>query len=92
MWTVSASGIEKHLSAYAVWFILGVRVFPDKLWRVFYGGILFGSAIEILQWPLAWRTFNMVDVAGNVAGLLLGVIFIASLKMAGFWQSGRYIK
>ncbi len=87
---LSTSGFEKHLAAYAVWIVLAARVFPRRLWTVFLSGILFGWCVEVLQWPIAWRTFNVMDVFGNIAGLMVGTVFVIGARRVAPWFNVYY--
>ena len=48
------------------------------VWRflvLLLAGIVYAALCELVQLPLAYRTFNVNDMIGNVAGVVAGVVF-----------------
>ncbi len=43
-------------------------------WLVITGGIILASCCEWIQFWLPYRSYNINDLAGNIAGVLLGFI------------------
>ena len=70
------SGGDKiaHLLAYAVlmfWFMQIFTASPSRL-VIATGLLLLGVGLEIVQVVLPFRTFELLDVASNAAGIGLG--------------------
>lgn len=63
-----------HLALFLVWGILWLRVAPERLGAVLAGGVGFAFASEGWQTLLPFdRAGDLLDVAADVAGLLLGL-------------------
>ncbi len=63
-----------HLAAYGtlmVWFAL---LYPARRTRIACAGafVALGVALEFVQGALGYRTFDVLDMAANTAGVLLG--------------------
>jgi len=75
---ITDSGMEKHLIAYFIAALLFYCVYrrDDIIFILLSGFILFlyGMVLEVMQFFLPYRTFNIIDVAANVSGIILFVV------------------
>jgi len=75
---ITESGMEKHLIAYFIVALFCYYAFRrDHIVHIFLSGgyIFFYSLIlEVLQFFLLYRTFNLIDIAANVSGIILFVV------------------
>ncbi|MDX1516501.1 MAG: VanZ family protein [Woeseiaceae bacterium] len=60
----------------AVWFSGQYR--PRSYWRIAVGLLLFGVLIEGLQGLVGYRTASWLDLAADVAGILIGLTIAAT--------------
>lgn len=74
-----------HLLAYCVlticfsYALLSVASWSMS-WRLgitFFGLIALGFSLEVMQWFLAARTFDVVDLVANGLGILLGLVLFS---------------
>jgi VanZ family protein len=67
-------GWLRHGLAYAWLGFLAVGSLPQgvKPLLAVSGVILFGVLIEVIQYFLPWRTFDVDDIAANIVGAFLG--------------------
>ena len=74
-----------HALAYAVLCVLAVRAFGLRPWRhvlaAALGALLLGFAVECIQ-PFTGRTFDLIDMAANSAGVAFGLAAIALARSA----------
>ncbi len=71
---VTPNGMVMHVLAYGVWMGVAALAFPDRLWRMALLGLALGAILELIQWPLPYRTFNPVDLAANTVGIGVGMM------------------
>ncbi len=65
------TGFIVHAAAYFVLFGLGVAAYPSALMRLIAGVVLYGVVCEVIQLYIPYRSFNPVDIAANVLGMVL---------------------
>jgi len=71
------SGFFLHVFGYFVLSALACQVFREhNIWFVLSGIIILGGILEIIQYALPTRTFNIYDLLANLAGVLVVVIKI----------------
>lgn len=61
----------QHALAFLLLGGLGFWAYPDFVFRVLAGLLLYGGVIELVQGALAWRTGDLQDWGGDVVGLCL---------------------
>lgn len=52
-----------------------------KAWQWFAVGVLFAVGMELLQYFLSYRSFNVKDIAANFTGMLLGTLLYLCFKI-----------
>ncbi|WP_435319481.1 VanZ family protein [Haloarchaeobius sp. TZWSO28] len=66
-----------HALGYATLAVLVARAVRPRMLRsgllVVAGVALFGFGVEVVQWPLPFRTFSLADAAVNGLGAMVGV-------------------
>jgi len=73
---LTKSGFFQHLLAYCGLSALACLAFEKKsIWLHFMAFVLLGSFLELVQFYLPYRTFNIFDIAANLVGVALGMIF-----------------
>ena len=76
---LTRSGFFQHVFGYFVLSTLACLVFEKKrLWLYLVGIVLLGGFLEVVQFYLPYRTFNVYDVVANEVGMVLGM----GVKMA----------
>ena len=91
-------GIDKwaHAIAFcvlAVWFAGQYR--PRSYWRIAVGLLAFGILIELLQRLVGYRSAEWLDVAADVAGIIVGLAMAAAglggwaLRLETWYQQRR---
>lgn len=71
------SGFFQHVFGYFVLSALACQTFREDNIRIILVGILIlGAGLEIVQYVLPSRTFNIYDLLANLAGVLLVVVKI----------------
>lgn len=83
-----------HAAAFAflaVWFSGQFR--PRSYWRIALGLLAFGILIEICQRLVGYRSAEWLDVAADVAGIILG-LGLAAAGLGGWCQrvENRYFR
>ena len=83
--SLTRSGFFQHVFGYLVLSALACLVFEKKrLWLCLVGIVLLGGFLEVVQFYLPYRTFNVYDVVANGVGMVLFfalfVIFVRTLK------------
>ena len=48
--------------------------------------IVFGASLELLQYFVPYRTFDLVDIIANSLGIVLGMVFAKYLKNKGIFH------
>ena len=77
----------------AVWFAGLYR--PRSYWKIGVGLILFGLFIEGFQQLVAYRSAEMLDVAADIVGIVIGLVIAGaglggwSLRLEGWLVSRR---
>jgi hypothetical protein len=63
-----------------------------SLWRVAVGLLAFGVVIEVMQRMISYRSADMIDIAADAAGIVLG-LGIALLGPRGWclWVENRWL-
>jgi len=78
---VTESGMEKHLIAYFIAALLFYCAYRrDEIYFVLLSGFilfLYSLALEIIQFFLPYRTFNLKDVVANASGVIIFIFFWA---------------
>lgn len=54
--------------------------FPKANWRLMLFMVLWGIGIELVQWQLPTRTFELLDIVANSLGCLVGWQLIQGLQ------------
>jgi VanZ family protein len=81
-------GIDKSAHAIvfaflALWFAGQYR--PRSYWRIGLGLLMFGLLIELCQRMLSYRSAEWLDVAADVAGIIVGLL-LAAAGLGGWCQ------
>lgn len=75
---VTSSGMEKHLVGYFVAALLCYYAFKrDGILFILMSGFLiflYSVALEIVQFLLPYRTFNIKDIVGNGFGIFISLL------------------
>jgi len=74
------SGFFLHVAGYFVLSISALQAFKNKnIWVVLSGILILGSVLEIIQYGIPSRTFNVYDLVANLVGVLsvIGYLIIA---------------
>jgi len=78
---ITESGMEKHLIAYFIAALLCHYNFRrDEIYFVLLSGFilfLYGVVLEVIQFFLPYRTFNIKDVVANASGVIIFIFFWA---------------
>ncbi len=78
---LTESGFFLHLFAYLVLAVFGYLAYPRRSFAILSFVFLYSIAMEILQLFIPYRSFNYLDIAANFMGILLLILFLASIKM-----------
>ncbi len=71
------SGFFQHVAGYFILSALACQAFRENNIRIILVGILImGAGLEIVQYTIPSRTFNIYDLLANLAGVLVVVIKI----------------
>ena len=62
-----------HLLVFAVLYFGGLQVYSGQAFRLFWGLLVFGVGIEIVQAYTPWRQAEIADLVADIAGLILGL-------------------
>jgi len=78
---VSVPGGDKlhHLAAYVVYGFIFYYTFQRKI-SLILSGILLGIFVEIVQYYLPYRSFELKDILADVAGIIISIILILIIK------------
>lgn len=79
--TAWVRGIDKwaHVVIFAVLSLWFAGQYPvQSYWRIALGLLAFGLLIEVSQRAMGYRTAEWLDVAGNVAGITIGLLVSAA--------------
>ncbi len=63
-----------HFLAYIPMFILGKLSFDIKGWILLIISLLISSSLEIIQYYVPYRAFNINDLLANCIGVLIGFV------------------
>lgn len=64
----------KHLTAFFAFALFFIKAFPNAgFLKVFLWGLFFGIFIEIMQFFIPGRSSELLDIAADGAGLVLGM-------------------
>jgi len=71
----SLNDLLMHFLAYMVLMCSGLFTFPHRVYAVklFYAFFAYSILIEFIQFFLPYRSFSLLDIVANGAGLLVGV-------------------
>ncbi|MEE8310865.1 MAG: VanZ family protein [Candidatus Binatia bacterium] len=74
----SISAGSQHLAAFAyltitMWCAYRVRIPPARIVLILFG---YGLGIELVQLSMAYRTFELIDLAADAVGIALGATCI----------------
>ena len=71
------SGFFQHVFGYFVFSALACLAFKgNNIWAIFVGILIMGAGLEIIQYALPTRTFNLYDLLANLAGILAFVFIM----------------
>lgn len=70
----------QHASAFAFLLLVGVLSHPAKLMPVFWGLLVYGGLIEIIQSFSGWREGDVLDWAADCTGVLIGYGLISFIR------------
>ncbi len=71
------SGFFQHVFGYFVLSVLACLAFKgNNIWVILVGILILGGILEIIQYVLPARTFNIYDLLANLAGVLVVVVKI----------------
>ena len=80
-----------HIAAYTIYSILFISAFGDKNKKLMLlTGLVYGTSIEFIQYFLPYRSFELLDIAANAAGLFLGLFLTAGTEI--FIKRRKYKK
>ena len=55
--------------------------FPDhSLWLIIPLGLVFAAVMEIIQYWIPYRSYNINDLIGNVLGIVIGILIYPLFK------------
>jgi len=75
------SGFFQHVFGYFVLSALAWHAFAEnKIWLILAGTLILGVVLEIIQYALPTRTFNVYDLLANLAGVLVVTIKFYLIK------------
>jgi len=81
---LTPSGFFQHVLGY---FILGIITFytfdKKRIWFYLLGFLVLGALLELIQYKIPSRSFNLYDLLGNSIGLL-GIALIIIFKKRKF--------
>lgn len=74
-------GYFQHVLAYSVGMGIGcyVTIFNQK-WKILLLVLLWGIGLELVQYWLPYRSFNVFDILANLSGMLLGGMAITIIN------------
>lgn len=91
MWSAmmfTESGFFQHVFGYFVLSALACYAFSkNNIWKILAGILIMGVGLEMIQYVLPSRTFNVYDSLANLIGVLGGVL---SFKVLGFKGLRRF--
>ena len=71
------------------WF--GQLVIPQFRWNLFTLSLAMGVILEIIQWLLPFRSFELWDIAANTVGNLTGIAIFTGQRFRPLRQIDRFI-
>lgn len=70
-----------HIAAYAIYSILFLNAFGEKnIIMLLLTGLAYGTSIEFIQYFLPYRSFELLDIAANTAGLFTGALLTTGVQ------------
>ncbi len=81
--TMSSSGAYLHIAAYAVLAFLAWLAFDRQYRKAVFLLLVYSGVLEIIQIWIPNRSFNPLDIASNLTGLLLASMMVL------IWQKTR---
>jgi len=77
---LTSSGFFVHAFAYLATTLFGFLAFRSAFIKILLFFIFYNIALEFLQLYIPYRSFNPTDIAANLAGILLAVIFFFTVR------------
>lgn len=85
---LSNTGAFLHCIAYFVCTYLAYVSFNKKLFKTLLFVLLLSSLLEMIQYLIPYRTFNPLDIAANLAGIIIFIfIMIIWTRITGSRKS-----
>jgi len=82
---LTKSGFFLHAFGYFILSALASQVFREhNIWFVLSGILILGGILEIVQYALPTRTFNIYDLLANLTGVLVVVIKLLFDKRSSY--------
>jgi len=71
----SFNDLVSHFLAYMALMCSGMLAFPHRMYitKLFTAFLIFSILIECIQYFLPYRSFSLLDMISNAAGLLVGI-------------------
>jgi VanZ family protein len=60
------------------WF--GQLVLPEGRWAIFTYSLLMGAILEVVQWFLPYRSFELWDIAANTSGNIIAIAIFTNSR------------
>ena len=77
-----------HFAGYAVAGVsVSIAFAQQTIWLRFFQLFCFSTLVEIVQYTLPWRSFELKDIVANSLGILLGLV----LWHATLWVLGKAV-
>lgn len=68
-----------HALQYMVLMLWFGGIYPSRHLHIASGLVLLGIAIELMQAANIFRTFDIKDIAANIAGVMAGLVLVRTL-------------
>jgi len=72
-----------HAFIFIHWALFNLKFYKNN-WRWLLAGLIFSTGVELLQYYLPYRTFNINDIVSNIIGVVLGQL-ILFIKAFLYW-------
>lgn len=93
---LTESGIILHLIGYFLLTLIGYWSYAnDKLnplMHIIMINITLGLCLEFVQYLLPYRSFNILDIYGNLIGIGLALFFILMMMKWGWVKKSHFLK
>jgi hypothetical protein len=83
---LDSAGLDLRVHAIGYGAFAGVLVIASNRlsWSILFGAVLlataFGAVVELLQWPIPWRTSSVLDALANGVGACIGAVLAGVVR------------